>query len=358
MMLLLTGQPPFAPGDPAATLQQVLQGEIDPAQPPRRRAHARDRSRRAQGDGQEPEPAPADHAPVPHRRDRAGRAGRGAGRRQATAGVGFAKTMLFSGGSPEVQKLVNQAVAARAQWQQQRHRAACGMPVAAAPSASAADSGVTPPPTARGACGRRRAARTARRSRPPWSRSPPPSCPDPPVSTAPGSSASAGAFRGDSGPVAATPPPVAFTPPPQQMPAAAAGGPAPSPKPAAGGTFRETLWFKKGDVDQMVADARARVEAAKAKGVAGRRAGGAGGAGRRGEAARRALRRRRLGHGRGPQEVLAAFGRHVDRAADGGQRRRRPGRPDERFGDGRPDRRRQAHADHRRRRRASRWPSA
>ena len=43
---------------------------------------------------------------------------------------------------------------------------------------------------------------------------------------------------------------------------------APTPKPAAGGTFRETLWFKKGDVDQMVAEARARVEAARAKGIA------------------------------------------------------------------------------------------
>jgi len=30
---------------------------------------------------------------------------------------------------------------------------------------------------------------------------------------------------------------------------------------AAGTKFRETLWFKKGDVDQMVADARAKVEA-------------------------------------------------------------------------------------------------
>ena len=44
--------------------------------------------------------------------------------------------------------------------------------------------------------------------------------------------------------------------------------PAPTPKPAAGGNFRETLWFKKGDVDQMVAEARARVEAARAKGIA------------------------------------------------------------------------------------------
>ena len=76
-----------------------------------------------------------------------------------------------------------------------------------------------------------------------------------------------GASTGGSGqftppPVSATPAPVAATPPPQGV------GPAPTPKPAAGGNFRETLWFKKGDVDQMVADARARVEAARAKGVA------------------------------------------------------------------------------------------
>src|SRR5439155_4313793 len=76
-----------------------------------------------------------------------------------------------------------------------------------------------------------------------------------------------GASPGGSGqftppPVSATPPPVSATPPPQAV------GPAPTPKPAAGGNFRETLWFKKGDVDQMVADARARVEAARAKGVA------------------------------------------------------------------------------------------
>jgi hypothetical protein len=66
-----------------------------------------------------------------------------------------------------------------------------------------------------------------------------------------------------------TPPPVAVTPPLQPLtPPPQMTGPAPTPKPAAGGNFRETLWFKKGDVDQMVADARARVEAARAKGVA------------------------------------------------------------------------------------------
>jgi hypothetical protein len=57
------------------------------------------------------------------------------------------------------------------------------------------------------------------------------------------------------------------TPPPNLNPAAAAAlaaAAAAAPKQAAGGNFRETLWFKKGDVDQMVADARARVQAGKA----------------------------------------------------------------------------------------------
>ena len=81
------------------------EGEIIPPSRRRRRPDARDRSRRPQGDGQEPEPAPADHAAVPHRGQRDGRAGRRRRRRQRAAS-GFAKTMMFAGGSPEVQKLV------------------------------------------------------------------------------------------------------------------------------------------------------------------------------------------------------------------------------------------------------------
>src|SRR4029077_18654766 len=76
------------------------------------------------------------------------------------------------------------------------------------------------------------------------------------------STAMPGASPNQSGQI--TPRPVAATPPPQAVSAT----PAPTPKPAAGGNLRETLWFKKGDVDQMVADARARVEAARAKGIA------------------------------------------------------------------------------------------
>jgi len=77
-----------------------------------------------------------------------------------------------------------------------------------------------------------------------------------------------GASTGSSGQF--TPPLVSATPPPQAVAPTPMPGtaPTPSPKPAAGGNFRETLWFKKGDVDQMVAEARARVEAARAKGIA------------------------------------------------------------------------------------------
>jgi hypothetical protein len=258
LLLLLTGQPPFASGDPATTLQQVLQGEMIP---PSRRV-----------DGLTPEidrvvlkamDKSPNRRPLTMRQfltDVTGLVALGAA--PAGAGVGFAKTMLFSGGSPEVQKLVNQAVAARGG--NNNANASLGMPVAAAPSATPADSGVTPPPTGASVpAGARRthgAAIAATVVSLPAAK-----LPGSAVSTASGSSASPSSFRGDSGPIAATPPPVSVTPPPHQMSAAA--GPAPSPKPAAGGTFRETLWFKKGDVDQMVADARARVEAAKAKGA-------------------------------------------------------------------------------------------
>src|SRR4029079_19020107 len=56
-----------------------------------------------------------------------------AGAANAAGGVGFAKTMLFSGANPEVQKLVQQAVAARSG-------------ATAAPAAAPAPMAGTPPP--------------------------------------------------------------------------------------------------------------------------------------------------------------------------------------------------------------------
>ncbi len=220
LLLLLTGQPPFAPGEPAATLQQVLQGEMIP---PSRRV-----------DGLTPEidrvvlkamDKSPNRRPLTMRQfltDVTGLVALGAAPAAGAAGggVGFAKTMLFSGGSPEVQKLVNQAVAARGGNNSNNSNASLGMPVAAAPSATAADSGVTPPPTgAPVPVGARRthgAAIAATVVSLPAAK-----LPGSQVSTAPGSSANPSSFRGDSGPVAATPPPVSVTPPPQQMSAGA-----------------------------------------------------------------------------------------------------------------------------------------
>jgi hypothetical protein len=75
----------------------------------------------------------------------------------------------------------------------------------------------------------------------------------------------AASHQATQGPV---PNPVNLEPPAPQTPAPMAVGPnagaAGAPKQGTGGNFRETLWFKKGDVDQMVADARARVQAGKA----------------------------------------------------------------------------------------------
>src|SRR5262249_57321862 len=78
------------------------------------------------------------------------------------AGVGFAKTMLFSGGSPEVQKLVQQAVAARG---------GSSATPAAAP-APAAPPAATPPPEP--APAQAAAAAPTRQATPAPTRPPPP----------------------------------------------------------------------------------------------------------------------------------------------------------------------------------------
>jgi hypothetical protein len=76
-------------------------------------------------------------------------------------------------------------------------------------------------------------------------------------------------------PAAAQPAPAAIPAQPAPQPAAAVGPARPAPQPGAakpgeagkaapnkaGAAFRETLWFKQGDVDQMVADAKAKLQA-------------------------------------------------------------------------------------------------
>lgn len=146
--------------------------------------------------------------------------------------VGFAKTMLFAGGQSEVQEMVQKAIAQR---QAAAAAAAGGAPApASAPVA-------TPVPAA------------------------------PVVLTHP-STGSAAPRAADGSPMAAarlTPPPV--TPNPLEAPQApvaaapaASSATAPGSGSAKGAAFRETLWFKKGDVEQMVAEAKAKAAAAGA----------------------------------------------------------------------------------------------
>jgi eukaryotic-like serine/threonine-protein kinase len=253
LMLLLTGQPPVSGADAGAVLDQVMKGEVVPP------------SRRLQDSTLTPEidrvvlkamDKSPNRRPLTMRQfltEVSGLVGLGA-TPAAGGGVGFAKTMLFSGGSSEVQKLVNQAIAARGGMP-----GAAPAPAPAAPAPEAAPAyAVAPTPAVQNTpapAGPRRthgAAIAATVVSMPAAKLPglPGSTPMPGTSPSPNQSGQI------------TPPPVASTPPPQAM------GAAPTPKPAAGGNFRETLWFKKGDVDQMVAEARARVEAARAKGIA------------------------------------------------------------------------------------------
>jgi hypothetical protein len=195
-------------------------------------------------------------------------AGAGAAGRDA----GFARTMMFAGGASEVQKLVAQAVAARE---------AAGNGTAEAVPAT--QSAVRPPTPSPSRVGR------------PLPATPPPAVPMAVSAERTGEEASSSGARpfqgaaigatmvalpssnaaaglgglpdsdgGGTGAGPATPSPGA----PAVVPPAARGT-GRTPAPEAGANFRETLWFKKGDVDQMVADARAKMAViASAKKVA------------------------------------------------------------------------------------------
>ena len=254
LMLLLTGRPPVSGADTGAILDQVTKGELVP---PSRRV-----------DGNTTLTPEIDRIVLkamdksPNRRpltmrqfltEVSGLVALGAAPTAGGAGVGFAKTMLFSGGSPDVQKLVQQAIAARggaaASPAAAPAQAVAPTPAPAPEQAAPYAAAQTPAPT-----GPRRthgAAIAATVVSLPAAKLPGMGTPMP------------GSSPNQSGQI--TPPPVAATPTPQAM--SPGSGPAPTPKPAAGGNFRETLWFKKGDVDQMVAEARQRVEAARAKGI-------------------------------------------------------------------------------------------
>jgi hypothetical protein len=185
------------------------------------------------------------------------------------AGVGFAKTMLFAGGQAEVANLVAKAIAARG-----------GAPAAAATPAPAPSKAPEPAPAPaqpRSTEARVAVAATVAAVPSPVHRAtpaagtgvpngaggtddfsdkyarltPPPVTPYPP-GVMPGASASASAAVD---PAATVPTPLASPAVPAgkgEVPKAGAGG-------GKSGAFRETLWFKKGDVEHMIAEARAKM---------------------------------------------------------------------------------------------------
>jgi len=155
--------------------------------------------------------------------------------------VGFAKTMLFAGGSQDVQAMVQKAIADK----KAKDDAAAASAPAAAASAPAAvreqpvETAATMVPDSASSM----MAAVAVKAIAPVSRLTPP-----PVTPAPNQTAA------ELDPVAAA-----------RKKAAAAPAASPAPATAGGGkganAFRETLWFKKGDVEQMVAEAKAKAGA-------------------------------------------------------------------------------------------------
>jgi hypothetical protein len=250
--LLLTGEPPITGADPAAVLAAVRSGTVVP--PGRRRpgftpdvdrvvmkALEKSSSRRPLTMRQ----FLTEVATLSPPRESGSQATVAAGNRD----VGFAQTMVFAGGSPEVNRLAAQANSARAEAN------GGGSPATFNPAVGVE----TPPPRAAAP-------------------EPAPAEPPQPVRRSHGAAVAAtmvalpAAARGSSAPAAAAAPPPEVarrnfeaqeTPPPQTGAPGKLGGAA-----NANANFRETLWFKKGDVEQMVADAKAKaVAAARAKGA-------------------------------------------------------------------------------------------
>jgi serine/threonine-protein kinase len=239
LMFMLTGKPPVEGADAAAILEQVSKGT--PVPPSLRASGLNTEIDRVILKAMDKSP---NRRPLTLRQfltDVSGLVTGNAHVADPNRGVGFAKTMMFTGGSPEVQKLVNQALAARAEGN--------GAGVAGVPPA-VSDSQATPPPLLQkgdATLGPKRthgAAIAATMVALPAA-----------GSSIPG----AGTGSGVAGGPAVTPSPAVAA---ARAPATGAG---PSKPAGAAGAFRETLWFKQGDVDQMVADARAKLEAARGK---------------------------------------------------------------------------------------------
>lgn len=203
-----------------------------------------------------------------------------AGAAPAAGGVGYAKTMLFAGGQAEVASMVAKAIASRG------GAAAAGAAAGPVPTGSAAPSAPrTPAPAAAAAPVSRTPAPAPRAASP----TPAPvavAAPAAPAAQAPAPQAVAAsaAASAQAAPLVAahveasqsaagefsdpaarlTPPPVTPFPPMRAAPPAAspvAQGTQPRAEASSGkgAAFRETLWFKKGDVEHMIAEAKAKL---------------------------------------------------------------------------------------------------
>ena len=180
-----------------------------------------------------------------------------AGASKPASEVGLAKTMMFGGNQAEIARMVAEARAAKAA----ADPGPVTPPVAPVPIAQ------QPRPTEIGqtmAVGAM-SPQAAPHAQPLATRSPAPA-PASPVYAAtpapvhvPAQAHQAGMAMATPGPV--QPPPTRTVQPAPAQPAIKTGEAGKGAPPKAGAAFRETLWFKQGDVEQMVADAKAKLQA-------------------------------------------------------------------------------------------------
>ena len=268
LMLMLTGEPPFTGPDEQAVLQSVLHDEL--VAPTRRNPGLSADVDRLVGKALERN---SSRRPLTLRQflnDIAGLSPPAPGATPGstggvTVGTGrpennFAKTMMFAGGAPEVQKLIAEAAAARAEANgsggtpafASSNGAGAGAPAESAqpaPAAAAAEPAPAPsnPVTETTGTGRRGHGAAIAATMVAM-----PAATPPPVANAAATSPGGEAKDKDAKDKDAA------------AAAARAAGAAAKGNAVAGNNpnFRETLWFKKGDVDQMVADAKAKAAAA------------------------------------------------------------------------------------------------
>jgi eukaryotic-like serine/threonine-protein kinase len=196
--------------------------------------------------------------------------------------AGLAKTMMFGGNQADIARMVAEARAAKA-----AASSGTAQPAPSAPMGVPAAPVATPSPAPSGRAfeiGQTIMSGVAAPHAAPHAQPLAARAPAANLSATPAPQVPAPHHQPTPAPFAPTPPPVAVPPraaaatplaspavaqaqPAQPAPAAAqpaaakAGEAAKSPQ-KAGSAFRETLWFKQGDVEQMVADAKAKLQAA------------------------------------------------------------------------------------------------